>query len=378
MTISTYFAGSYWSDLKNRDSKPIVGETAITKHQDVRGKPLSDRQISELPRSGTLSKRKRRDHQIGAGRTEENPRLGGLRSRYSKIGQLTTEEIQSLIRESIKSANPLERRLAFDRVLQEIGSSEFTMELAMAARVTMAEDGASGDQWRLFDYAWGANHPDAAIAYLNEVPAQQNEAFLANMIPGLGSEHPQRAIELFSNLDSDLQARIRPRFLEGLIDNDTALATEYLYESTDRENYNWRPMDELARELVRNQGLESTLEWAADLPEGTLRGSAWSAAYAVWASQDPQAAVQSIIAMPRGADRNLAINGFVSAHAHQDGEMAVTWAAEIAEPSLRQDAMIRVGRQYFAQNPQAATEWFASSGLPDNAWSRVTNPDRER
>ena len=163
-------------------------------------------------------------------------------------------------------------------------------------------------------------------------------------------------------------------FLEGLVDNDAVVATDYLYKSTDPENYNWRPMDELARELVRDRGLDATLEWAGELPEGPLRGSAWSAAYAVWASQDAQAASQSILAMPEGTDRNLAINGLVSAHAHEDGASSAIWAAEIDEPHLRESASIRVGRQYYAQNPGAATQWFASTGLPQTAWAQMTTP----
>ena len=48
-----------------------------------------------------------------------------------------------------------------------------------------------------------------------------------------------------------------------------------LYDSTDLDNYNWRPADELARELIRDEGLETTLNWLSELPEGALRRSAW-------------------------------------------------------------------------------------------------------
>ena len=129
------------------------------------------------------------------------------------------------------------------------------------------------------------------------------------MIPGLASENPQMAIELFESFEPDLQGRIRPRFLEGLVDNDIALATDYLYDSSDPEKPNWRPMDQLARQIEKDQGLDSTIEWAAELPEGSLRSNAWSAAYAVWGSKDPHAAAEAIAAMPPSADRDQAING---------------------------------------------------------------------
>ena len=175
-------------------------------------------------------------------------------------------------------------------------------------------------------------------------------------------------------LNPDLQAKVRPRLLEGLVDHDVGGATDYIYDSTDLANYNWRPMDELSRELVRDQGLESALEWADGLPEGPLRGSAWSAAYAAWTSENPIAALESINELPAGTDRNLALNGFISALAPRDGERAVQWGEEITDPGLRQSALIRVGRHYFSQDQEAATAWFASSGLPQSAWQQVSTP----
>lgn len=371
ITAGSLVLGSYFGD------SGTVESVGVSEGQDGSLKN-SKRTVSKTRvQSGQRSSRTSNGQRPGRGSNESTLSRSSLAddpgTGLSEVGSLNKGEIQSLVRASIKSANPLERRRAFDRILQEIGSSGFSRELALVAREAMANFGATGDQWRLFDYAWGANHPDTAIAYLNEVLDQNHEGFLSNMIAGLGSDHPQRAIELFSSLDPDSQGRVRPSFLEGLVDHDAAVATDYLYDSTDRENYNWRPMDELARELVRDQGLESTLDWASDLPEGSLRGSAWSAAYAVWASQDPVAAVNSINEMTAGSDRNLAINGFVSAHAHQDGESTVTWAAEISEPGLRESALVRVGRQYYRQDPAAATQWFASSGLPQSVWSQVSD-----
>jgi hypothetical protein len=277
-----------------------------------------------------------------------------------------------LVLQAIKSSNPVKRRQAFDRLLEEMQSGTFTNEQAMTIRSAMAENGASGEQWKHFDYAWGANDPEAALAHIEEIPDQYRDGFLYNMIPGLASVDPQAAIDLFAGLGPELQAKIRTRLFEGLIDNDIEVATNYIYEVTDPSEYNWRPMDTLTRELVKEDGLDDTLDWAAELPEGSLRGSAWSAAYAHWTSREPQDAVQSIIEMPPSDDRNQAINGFISALAHQDGERAVEWAAEITEPGMRQAAMVRAATQYYRQDEHAAAEWFAGSGLPEGAWQQAT------
>ena len=219
----------------------------------------------------------------------------------------------------------------------------------------------NGEQWRLFDYAWGANDPAAAIAYINEIPERYRNGYLGNMLPGLASADPQTAIKLFEGFDPKLQGHLRKRLYEGLIDNGVEVATDYIYDATDPGAYHWRPMDTLTREIAGEKGLDSTLQWAAELPDGPLRGSAWSAAYAVWARQDPHAAIQSISAMAPSPDRDQALNGFASAHAGNDGERATAWAAEITNPGLREAALIRAGTHYFRQDQSAAATWFASS-----------------
>lgn len=292
----------------------------------------------------------------------------------AKNEPLGKARIGALVRQAVKGANPIGRRQAFDRLLEAMQADSFTREQAMMMRSAMVEHGASGELWRLFDYNWGANDPAAAAAHVDEIAEQYREGFLGNMIPGLASVDPQAAIDLFAGLQQDVQTRIRRRLFEGLIDNDVEVATSYIYGATDPRNFSWKPMDELTREIVNDQGLEPTLQWAASLPEGPLRGSAWSAAYAHWTAHDPQVAVQAIMKMPASQDKNQAINGFISALAHQDGERAVIWAGEITQPGMREAAQLRAAQQYFKQDPQGATEWFGSSGLPAEAWERLTGP----
>ncbi|MFT5411487.1 MAG: hypothetical protein ACI9NC_004222 [Verrucomicrobiales bacterium] len=349
ITISTYVASSQWA-------------------RHWKGEPLSAHEkSSEQSRMAML------DSAEGVRITAKDHGLPeGGQIRFATMDPLEVDEIDALVRAAVNSRNPIERRRAFDQILQEVQSLSFSGEQAMNMRESMIQNGASGAQWRLLDYAWGASHPGMAIAYLDEVPSEYHDAFLDNMIPGLASENPQAAIDLFESLESDLQAKIRPRFLEGLIDNDIALATDYLYGSSDLENRDWRPMDTLAREIEKDRGLDSALEWAADLPEGSLRNNAWSAAYAVWAAQDPHAAVQSIVELPPSTDRDLAINGFTAAYAHADGERATVWAAEITSPGLREAALVRAGTHYFRQDQSAASAWFASSGLPQTILGKMS------
>ena len=128
-------------------------------------------------------------------------------------------------------------------------------------------------------------------------------------------------------------------------------------------------------EVVREWGnFEQAAQWVETLEPSLAKLDALSAVYGFRGATQPHEAVQEIVDMPPSPDRNFAINGFISGLAHQDGEAAVTWAAEITDPGMREAAMVRAGRHYFRQDSDAAIEWLAESGLPERTWERVTAP----
>ena len=290
----------------------------------------------------------------------------------NRRGPLGKKEITSLVAQAVKGSKAVDRRRAFDRILEEMQSSTFNREQAFMMRGAMAQAGVDGKLWQLFDYSWGANDPATAIAHLDEIPDHYFEGFLGNMIPGLASVDPQAAIEVFSGLEPEVASRVERRLLEGLVDNDVMVATDFIFETTDLNNFDWRPMDTLTREIARDAGMAETLEWATELPDGPLRSSAWSAAYAAWASQNPEGAIESIMAMDTSHERNMALNGFTAAFAHSDGSLAVEWANEISEPRVREGALMRAFRQFHRQDPQAAAQSFVSIDLPPNVWQEAT------
>lgn len=357
ITIGTFVLGKQWSETSGSSEGLVEGQV---KREGPESR-ITLQESSLDPQGRVHSRSSRNSRKVGK-------QKGGLAGDV----RLSQEEIDLWVNESTRSRGPIERRRALDRILQKIRSSEVSFEDALAIRQAFREQGAI-EEGKLLDYALGAYQPDEAIAHLETLPPEERVDFLEAILPGLASKNPRKAINLFESLTAREQARIRPEFLEGLVDHDTAVATDYLYDSTDLENYHWRPMAELTREVVKEKGLESTLDWADELPQGPQRRDAWSSAYAVWASKDPTAAAESINALPDGTDRNLAINGFVSAHVHQDGPLAMDWALSISNPGLREAVMIRIGKQFYQRDPDAATGWYSSSGWSPSSWAKVIN-----
>lgn len=352
VTFSAWAAGSLRHESPHFNSgRAILAEETQKKQADSHRppQPSSDGNQSDDSSSRTFRTDEGRD-----GTVRETPKP-------------TERQLADWAQASITAGTPIKRRLAFDRILKELSSLGPSQIIAL--RSTLHQLGANDELRKLFDYAWASKSPDSALAFLDQVPDELRQNFLANMLPGLASSDPVTAISLFESLGQDLQNELRPNLYKGLIDHDEAVATNYVLDSANPDRPDWRPMDTFTRELVSNQGIKATLNWAQTLPQGSLRGNAWSAAFARWTTENPVAVAETLQDMPVSGDRDQAINGFISALAGQDPKTAVTWAAEINQSGLREAAMIRAGKRYFHQNPAAANDWFASSGLPPNVLS---------
>ena len=348
---------------------------------------------------------------------------------------LSKAEIKSLVDLAVKSSDPIERRKAFDRILEEIKSESFTYEQAMNIRSAMHHGGANGEQWKTFDYAWGANDPASAVAEIDNIPEQYRRGFTSNMLPGLASVEPKTAIGIVEAMDGEMRKQMTGRLIEGLADYDVNFATDYVIEMAENGDPNIaQHMKRLAKEVLETTGLEGGLDWVEGLEEGALQASAlrgvaneyandqpeqaakwaeqfidsdqnsrmfgeivrewgdqeaasaWvdslepsqgqrdaiSAVYGFKGAKTPEKALQEIQSMPQSADKDYALNGFISGLAGQDGEAAVAWAAEINMPGMRESAMVRAAKQYYKQDSSATQEWFVASGLPVEAWYQIS------
>ena len=445
-TASTFWVGTLLApssiiDFKTKDQRAKNEETPNQRGVSlslVRGSgklipskqsSSSDLELEVLPR-GLAGRAKSSSSSVNRSSIFESP---------SKRPPLSKAEIKTLVDLAIKSSDPIERRRAFDRLLEEMKSDSFTYEQAMSIRIAMHKGGANGDQWRTFDYAWGANDPASAIKEIDNIPEQYRRGFTSNMLPGLASVEPQTAIGIVEAMDGEMRQQMTGRLIEGLADYDINFATDYVMEMAENGDPNIaQHMKRLAKEVMETTGLEGGLDWVGSLEEGALQAtalrsvaneyanempeeaakwaeqfigndqnsrifgeivrewgdqeaaSAWvdslepsqgqkdaiSAVYGFKGARTPEQALQEIQAMPQSANKDFALNGFISGLAGQDGEAAVAWASEITMPGMRESAMVRAAKQYYKQDSSATQEWFVSSGLPVEAWYQIsgTNP----
>ena len=444
ITLVTFFAGSQLA----RSSKQKIDQSLMEKDIGSGALRVENPQLLNAPRSskikssGTvLAPRGAEDLRPRglAGRNKSNSSLaksGDASDFMNRKGPLNKKQLQDLVQLAVKSTNPIERRKAFDRLLEEMRSDTFTYEQAMTIRHAMHHGGADGEQWRTFDYAWGANDPDSAVAEIDKIPEQYRRGFTSNMLPGLASVEPRTAIGIVESMEGELRQHMTGRLLEGLADYDVGFATDYVFDMAESGDPNASQyMRRLAREVMETAGFEGGVEWAESLQEGALQAAALRSVANEYANNDPQAAAQwaeqfvdkeqnsrlfgeivrewgnqeaasawvesldpgqgqrdalsavyghrgatrpeealkEIQAMPQSSDKDFALNGFISGLAHQDGEAAVAWAAEITMPGMREAAMVRAAKQYYRQDRQATEEWFVASGLPVESWRQIVS-----
>ena len=444
ITLVTFFAGSQLA----RSSKQKIDQSLMEKDIGSGALRVENPQLLNAPRSskikssGTVlapsSAEDLRPRGL-VGRNKSNPssgKSGDASDFMNRKGPLNKKQLQDLVQLAVKSTNPIERRKAFDRLLEEMRSDTFTYEQAMTIRHAMHHGGADGEQWRTFDYAWGANDPVSAVAEIDKIPEQYRRGFTSNMLPGLASVEPQTAIGIVESMEGELRQHMTGRLLEGLADYDVGFATDYVFDMAESGDPNASQyMRRLAKEVMETAGFEGGIEWAESLQEGALQAAALRSVANEYANNDPQAAAQwaeqfvdkeqnsrlfgeivrewrnqeaasawveslepgqgqrdalsavyghrgatrpeealkEIQAMPQSSDKDFALNGFISGLAYQDGEAAVAWASEITMPGMREAAMVRAAKQYYRQDRQATAEWFVASGLPVESWRQIVS-----
>jgi hypothetical protein len=354
---------------------------------------------------------------------------------HSLFGDPSNKSIEVLARLALSDPNQVTRRLAFSKLLEAM-----TPENADQILQQLMEFGADREQWRDFNYSWGAIAGKAAFAS----PTNTSEGALADTLAGWAAAKPEEALAMFENLPAEFEgkrAELTRGLINGLADSNRILATDVVLRLSQQGDQQAPAlMSMVAQESIRGDGAEAAAQWSDSLPDGPLKGAAmsriaeayarrnpeaaadWALRYASqdfasaaierisgqwtaqnpkaavswleslpagkgqnaglqtafndWEDRDPAAASQYLLGMPNSPLRDTSISGFSSGYAWQNPQAAIQWASSISDAQLRQRSLTHAGQIYFRQNPTAAREWLASSGLAPEVQQQITNPPR--
>lgn len=340
--------------------------------------------------------------------------------------------LDALALQALRDPNQITRRLAFAKLLEAM-----TLENGDEIRAHLLDLGAERDQWRDFNYSWGAIAGKDAF----DAAAKSEEQDLNDTLTGWAAANPNAAMAVLDNLPPELENQrdeLTRSVVAGLADTNRTLAADLVLRLSKEGNKDApRLMEIVARETVRADGAAAASLWSDSLPNGPLKGAAmnliadefsrrdpeaaaaWAQSHAAeeyaartieriggrWSGENPQAAVSWLETLPTGSGqtagmkavfgnwedsdpiaasnhllsmpssplRDSSISGFAGGYAWQNPAISIQWADSIENPDLREQTITRVGQIYLRREPDAGRAWLESSNLAPQIKERIAN-----
>ncbi|MFP6856602.1 MAG: hypothetical protein VCA73_04980 [Roseibacillus sp.] len=320
---------------------------------------------------------------------------------------LSDEDIVSFGEQFRESSSPIDRRLAFSRLLEGL-----TPENAELVREQIAHLHDRSAEFREFHYAWGAIAGEDAIMF----GADTEKDDMSSALAGWASANPGAALAWFDGLDMENDARFNPLLIDrkiptdalrhglmrglvqGLADSDPNAASQFVHglAATGQKGAEGL-MHIVLGAVLRTDSPAEAAGWAENLPDGSLRNqamgrvaghfanadpegaAAWAANFsgqpessaiiggvgARWASKDPQAAVTWLNELPAGQGQNSGMRGALREWAGRDPTAAGEYLQAMPASPVRDAAIGGYSRRIAWENPRAAMDWAEAISSPD-------------
>ncbi|MDC0049711.1 hypothetical protein OAL09_10270 [Verrucomicrobia bacterium] len=340
--------------------------------------------------------------------------IGGGGSSEKKI--LSDLEIESLGQKLKESTSPIDRRLAFSKLLQGL-----TEENALLIRDQIKDFDGGSSEFKEFHYAWGAiGGTDAVMFGVDTVEPDMSPA-----LSGWASSDPQKAIAWFEALDmendssfdpllkdrkmkaEDLRNHLMGGLVQGLADTDPDLAIGFVQDVLDSGNKAAHGMMHAPiSAMIRSSSPLEAAQWASQLEEGFVRDQAmsrtadhfarkdfeaakeWAESVSSndgaekvigpvtrnWASRDPEAAMDWVSSLPEGKAQRSGTWAALNGWAGKDPTAASDYLANMPDSEMRNTAISGFSDRLVWENPQAAMTWansITSDEMRNDALTRV-------
>ncbi|MEC9054455.1 MAG: hypothetical protein VX633_04070, partial [Verrucomicrobiota bacterium] len=182
---------------------------------------------------------------------------------------------------------------------------------------------------------WASTDPEGAKAHLEGIENGMVKGVLAQgIVNGLASSDPDAATDFVLELDQAQRSAAA---------NSSAEEGERQWWDRGRAYAFDRQLDTIATAQIE-RGMPNATAWAEQLPEGTIKASAFDRVADQFAREDPAAAAE--------------------------------WVKRHADQSYAERAVREVAEELGRENPEAAVRWVA--GLPEVTQSRAINQSMER
>lgn len=248
---------------------------------------------------------------------------------------------------------------------------------------------------------WAASDPDAAIRWAESNHTEEGaNPFYAGIIRSIAASDPMRATQLLTSMPrSTERGEALDAFLPHLLAKGGDATRTWVDAITDDALRNGAIM-RVADKLAENDPA-GTASWLLANPgEATQRRM--DDVYSAWAEKDPNAALNSMAALPAGENRSNALRGLVTSTAVRDPQAAVSmmdrfsndvtdrvvqnfiWHSFGNDPNTAVNQIARIGNErdreqmyrrtmeaWIERDRDAATTWMQNNTLPPSVVERI-------
>lgn len=402
----------------------VIGTLGFTAGRITTGSPApSPGGTSETSARAARSSSASSNREASATRTQSARRESSTRAAASSREQ-RTERLESIVR----GEDPLNRGRALLAFIDQLGANDFEEAVAHFRSLGITESRMG--EYAMLLSAWAKTDPIAALEYAK---ANTGNNFATNTIltswAATDAEGAIRWAE--TNHQGDEPNPYFAGIIRSLAETDPLRATDLL-TSMPRSVERGEALDAMVPHLLR-QGTEATRSWIEGLSDDALKNGAmlrvaerlaandpagtaeWLLAnpgdaaqrriddvYSVWARQDEQAAMASMVSLPPGENRSNALRGLVTSVASENPSAAVSimdrfpadvtdrvvqhfiWHSFGTDPSTAVNQISRIADQndrdqmyrravgrWLENDSAAATAWLQSNPLPQNVMDEL-------
>jgi hypothetical protein len=138
----------------------------------------------------------------------------------------------------------------------------------------------------------------------------------------------------------------------------------------------WRsPVYQVARTWAKEDPTAAA-NWSIGLTDPQAQARSISQVMRQWTREDLNAAVNWVNSLPPGMSYDAAAAAMASSLAANHPQDAVSWAENITDPTMRNDALERVSREVMWRNPTNGADILQAAGVPANMIPQPGNPGR--
>ena len=297
-------------------------------------------------------------------------------------------ESRDSIAERLASGNPVVRMQAFAELLKN--PTENNIASAIEAYDKLPEGPSRFSELRLLTYSWAQVNPQGAMKWVKSLDGFEQRIGSGSIMDSWARKNSDEAIAWARENFDGGEGSENPYFvgiISGMAENNLVGATDLmselpygrvrgraasiLFEQTWKKgediSMNWAenlPEGSLQNfayreigEKIAREDLGRAVEWVDNMEENQVKAAVSEDVAEIWARKNPVDAAQWVANMPEGEARSESMEEVVSQWARKDPTATADWLNQFPSGELMDEPIQRFVREVVRDDPEIAMTW---------------------